>query len=291
MFLKLRLRPAHLLLAFLPVIGCGKNLLEMFAHPTVESRVADSLSGALAVPAAMTPADPTNFNFAVFADVQVRPENKTLLSRFTQDVGPKNISFFVVLGDLTEDGLNDEFTKIKTALDGVGIPYSAAIGNHDLFQEGSDGGWNRWKTVFGSSTYSVTIAGAVRLILLDTSSGEIGPSQFDWLQGQLTQPSPPPFTIVGSHYPIYDGITPMIWRLSSAAERYKLTGMLNQYGVYAYVGGHIHEYRQSQVASVLHLTVGSMYPYGLDYGNHGYVLFTYNHGAMSWQWVPFPDVP
>ena len=270
------------------LLGCGKNLGQALFHVTVEKRAQESLSGVVPVPSPISLHDPTSFRFAVFGDVQIRAENKNMLSVFKNEVTNRNIDFFVVLGDLTEDGTNQELSEIKSDLDQVGAPYYATIGNHDLFQSTPAGGWDTWKSTFGSATYSVTLGNAVRIILLDTATGDIGATQFDWLESQLK--THVPFTLVGSHYPVNDGQMPSIWRLESVEERYKLTGLLNRYGVYAYVGGHVHGYRQELVGrNLLHFTIGSMYPYALDFGKRGYVLFTYDHGQLTWQRIELPD--
>lgn len=263
--------------------ACSKNLGQILLAPPVETRTSQSLYGGLATPATPTPGSTTDFYFAVFGDPQIRSENISRLAAFKTDAIARGVSFFVVLGDLTEDATTDQYTKIKSALDGVGIPYFATIGNHDLFQSGSAGGWDSWKSTFGPATYSLTVAGVVRFLMIDTASGDIGRSQFDWLESQLRTPIA--FNFVGSHYSLYDGITPVMWRISSVEERYKLMGIMDKYGVYAYVGGHVHGYRQTQVGSTLHFTIGSMYPYTLDYGNAGYVLFHYKNGAMTWEFV------
>ncbi len=205
-----------------------------------------------------------------------------MLTAFKQEVVNRDIDFFTVLGDLSEDGTSEELTTIKADLDQVGVPYYATIGNHDLFQDSSKGGWDQWKSTFGAATYSVTLGGVVRIILLDTATGNIGATQFRWLENQLK--TPVPFTLVGSHYPVNGGPSPSIWRLESVEERYKLTHLLNRYGVYAYVAGHLHAFEEDRVGNdILHLTVGSMYPYSLDFGSRGYVLFEYNHGSLTWQ--------
>lgn len=265
--------------------ACGKDLSQVFFHPSVDERVQQSFSDAVTKPAAITPADPNNFAFALMGDIQMRDDGRNYLTRFAQDVAPKGISFFVVLGDLTEDGTASQMALAKSTLDSVGIPYYTTIGNHDLLQDPKNGGWSTWKSTFGAATYSLTIANAVKLIMIDTASGEVGPRQFRWLESQLAESGP--IKVVGSHYPIYDGMTPTMFRLSSVEERYKLTSMLDGGGVYSFVSGHVHGYRQSEVARVSHFIVGSMYPYELDYGTHGYLLFRYNNGVMSWERVSF----
>lgn len=284
----MRLQAKHFFIPGLALLflSCSKNLTEVFFHPSVDERANESLSGTLPVPTPIPLGDPNQFNFAVFADVhQLQQQNNTLLPRFEQDIASNQISFFVVLGDLTEDGLVNEFKTVKTTLDSVGIPYYTTVGNHDLFQDPSQAGWGTYKSTFGPATYSVTLANAVRFIFLDTASGDIGQVQFQWLKNQLT--TQVPFTFVGSHYPIYDGISPIMWRLSSVDERYELMSLLEQNNVYAYLAGHIHGYRETHLNQIHHFTVGSMYPYGLDYGVHGYLLFSFDHGQMSYQHITF----
>lgn len=284
-------REPHFLIAFFAgvfiaicvlVSSCGKNPAEVFFHPCVDARFADSQ--AMTPPAAIS-VDPDEFNFAMFSDVHKLEGNPTLLSRFGADVVSKNISFFVVVGDLTENATTKEFNEVKSELTDVGRPYYAAIGNHDLFQAADAGGWGGWKSTFGPGTYSVTIGGVVRFIFLDSASGDIGDSQFAWLQSQLA--TKVQYTFVCSHYPIYDGMIPWIYRLESYEERFHLASLLNKNGVYMYVAGHLHGFRTGQVGQVQHLIVGSMYPGTLDVGNHGYVLFSYKSGKLSWNWIPF----
>jgi hypothetical protein len=76
-----------------------------------------------------------------------------------------------------------------------------------------------------------------------------------------------------------------MWRLASDAERVKVQSLLGQNDVYAWCAGHIHGWRHAQVDSVNHFTCGAMAPGTLDYGNPGYLLFTFAHDSLSWQFV------
>ena len=272
-----------LLFGLVATLGCGKDPLQFLDHPDVETRVAASLSGTLTERSALTLANPELFSFAVFSDIHIKPSNLSTLVRFKQDIQKYDIAFFTVLGDLTEDGSNEEYRDVKADLAAVGIPYYATIGNHDLFQSGRAGGWSTWSASLGPATYAVTVADKIRLVFLDTSSDEVGESQFTWLEDVLSQPGP--VTLVGSHYPIYDGTSPSIWRISSLEERMKLSSLLNRYNVHSYVGGHMHGFRESMVGSVHHFIVGSMFPEALDVGLHGYLLYTYDHGNLTYQRV------
>lgn len=264
---------------------CGKNLKQVFFHPDVETRLHDSINGGLPIPTSTITPSTTSFNFAAFSDIQMPSSEKTMFDHFVPDVADKNISFFFVAGDLTEDGTPAEMTHVKEVLDTAGIPYFVTLGNHDLFQAPDQGGWGAYKSTFGPGTYSVQIGSEVRLVFLDTGSGEIGSSQFKWLEDQLSVFVK--YTIVSTHYPIYEGQAPWIFRLESYQERYRLTALLNKYNVYAFVAGHLHGYEYAKVGNVEHFIVGSMYPFALDLGNHGYLLFSYNNGSMSFRWVDF----
>jgi predicted NBD/HSP70 family sugar kinase len=83
------------------------------------------------------------------------------LELFKNEVTHRNIDFFVVLGDLTEDGSNQELGQIKSDLNQVGIPYYATIGNHDLFQSAPAGGWESWKTIFGAAKGRKNVVGII----------------------------------------------------------------------------------------------------------------------------------
>jgi hypothetical protein len=277
------------LLAF---CACEWNLWGIVTRPTVEDRVRDNLSG---IPPAPGPVavNPDSFRFAVFGDPQIEHDYVSSLGRFRQEVIDHRIDFFCVLGDLTNDATADEVDTIKAQLDRVGIPYYATIGNHDLYQAD---GWERFKENYGPSSYAVTIADRVRLIFLDTADGTIGPTQLHWLESVLidfgtagVEGSPavpyPPFKIVLTHFPVFDGEKPIMWRLASDAERTKVQSLLEGHGAYAWCAGHIHGLRETQVGSVNYLTCGAMAPGTLDYGNPGYLLFTFAHDSLAWEFV------
>ena len=265
--------------ALLTLCSCKWDLWGILTRPTVEDRVKEDLGGTLQAPNPF-PFHNGTFRFAVFGDPQVHGDYKTALGRFKQEVAATGISFFCVLGDLTNDATPDEVDTIRLQLARVGIPFCATIGNHDLFQ--SDG-WERFKENYGPSCYSVVVGVRVKLIFLDTADGTIGPTQFDWLEKELQDTAH--VKVVLTHYPVFDGESPIMWRLVSDAERDKVQSLLERYHVYAWCAGHIHGLRHTLVDGVHHLTCGAMAPGKLDYGNPGYLLFTFAHDSLSWQFV------
>jgi predicted phosphodiesterase len=259
--------------------SCKWDLSQAFLRPPVERRVQECLSGSIAVPQPVA-VNPDSFRFAVLTDLHFGDADTADLSWFRSEAMKLGVGFICVLGDITHDGLAAEYAQGRARLDALDIPYYATIGNHDLYQ---NDGWEQFKTKFGPSCYSVVVADRLRLVFLDTADGLLGPAQFEWLAAQLQDDRY--IKVVGTHYPCYDGITPIMWRLASATERYKLQHLLEQYGVRAYAAGHIHGWRHARIGGVDHFIAGSMAPGKLDYGTRGFLLFTYAHDSLSWSQV------
>lgn len=269
------------------LVGCDLGEIDFsqgFSHPSTERRVQESL----ALPAPGPPAvDPDSFSFALFGDVHVN-RNAGYRNRFgwlRDEVAERGIDFVVVLGDLADQGLADEYDAARAALDSLGVPVYAVLGNHDLYQAD---GWESFKLRFGPSTYAVTVAGRVKLILLDTAGGELGATQFDWLEEELAGPGAP-VRLVGTHYALFDGADPMLWRMPSSAERLKLVALMRDHGVRALVSGHLHGFRHAFIGATEHFIVGTMGAGELDYGEPGFLLMTWARDTLTWQFVAAPE--
>jgi hypothetical protein len=280
------LRPFSILsAASLLLAGCDWDIGQSVFHTTIAERMNDNLSGALRAPAPPV-VNPDSFRFALFGDPQLGVDLRSYLGRFRQDAAVRGISFFSVLGDLTEDDVESERQAVKVGLDSVGVPYYCTLGNHDLYQAD---GWAWFKAAFGPSCHSVVVADRIKLLFLDTAEDELGQAQFDWLASELADDGR--FTkIVCTHFPIYDGARPIMWRLGSSEERYRLLSLLAKYRVHSYVAGHIHGWRHIEIDSV-NLFICAMPAGGMDYGIPGYLLFTWALGRLSWEHVEFEGAP
>ncbi|MFO7676056.1 MAG: metallophosphoesterase [bacterium] len=256
--------------------GCDWSLRQALFHPLTEQRVKESLAMPAPEP---PPVGPGGFRFAVFGDPQIDKFGTNRLTRFRPEVAAQGIDFVLVLGDLTHDATEDQVTLVRALLDSLGVPYYATAGNHDLYQRGS---WERWKELFGAGCKSFAAGERVRVILFDTASGVIGPTQFEWLEAELARPG---IKVVGTHYPLYDGPAPALYRLASEAERYRLSALLRDVGAWGLFSGHIHAFRASEAAGVRHITCGAMAPDPLDYGEPGYVLVTFAGDSLAWEFV------
>jgi 3',5'-cyclic AMP phosphodiesterase CpdA len=272
-----------LTLAALLVSGCDLDIGQFFFHPTVEERMADNLSGQLQVPAPVL-VNPDSFRFAMFGDVHVQEDGTSLLEWFRDDAVPRGIDFFCVLGDLTDDATKEEQEIAKSQLDSVGRPYYCTLGNHDLYQAG---GWEWFKTTFGPSCYTVVIGDRVKLLFLDSAEGMLGQEQFDWLETELGK-SDELVKIVATHFPLYDGTKPIMFRMPSTEERAKLISLFTRYGVHSMVSGHLHGWRYTRINETNYFISAMPFGHGhMDYGNPGYVLFTWAHDSLGWERVEY----
>ena len=121
-------------------------------------------------------------------------------------------SIVQALGDMSDDGQLPDLTNLKSLLDGLGVPYHDAVGNHEITQGATPENAN-FASVFGATHYAYD-QGAARVIVTD--SGHIGitasdpyqnvdtdQSQYLWLAQQLTQ-NTQKVAIVTTHVPAYD---------------------------------------------------------------------------------------
>ncbi len=116
------------------------------------------------------------------------------------------------LGDMSDNGSVTDLTNVRTLLDGLGVPYRDAVGNHEITQGAAPENGD-FTSVFGATHYAYD-AGAARVIVTD--SGHIGitasdafqvpdegESQYLWLARQLTD-NTRRVAVVVTHTPAYD---------------------------------------------------------------------------------------
>jgi hypothetical protein len=116
------------------------------------------------------------------------------------------------LGDMSDSGTTDNLGFAKSLLDGLGVPYRDAVGNHEITQ-GADVETGNFAATFGPTHYAYD-AGPARVLVTD--SGHIGisasdpfqvpatdPPQYQWLVAQLSA-SRAKVVVVATHVPAYD---------------------------------------------------------------------------------------
>jgi hypothetical protein len=116
------------------------------------------------------------------------------------------------LGDMPDNGTTQNLNYAKGLLDGLGVPYHDAVGNHEITQ-GADPENGNFAGVFGPTHYAYD-SGAARVIVTDNAHGGIlasdpfqvpgeGQSQYAWLAQQLSA-NTQKVAIVVTHMPAFD---------------------------------------------------------------------------------------
>ncbi|NJO89261.1 MAG: metallophosphoesterase [Chloroflexia bacterium] len=94
----------------------------------------------------------------------------------------KNISFVVVCGDITDEGLAKEFEWYNRVMENLKVPYLTIIGNHDYRSNGSV----IYKKMFGPTNFTFNI-GAYHFIGFDDVVWENNNTMpdFNWLNSNV----------------------------------------------------------------------------------------------------------
>ena len=173
----------------------------------------------------------STFRFAVVGDPQLYYGE---LDEVMDAVEARNdLRFALVVGDLTDQGLSQEFQWYCDVAYDRDLPVISLIGNHD--HQGS--GRLIYERMFGARDFSFT-AGGARFVCFDNVEFENEiPVRYDWLSAQLEQPFAGP-TVVFMH------IHPTDVQLAGAPLA-QLQAILLAHPVEAAFMGHLHGYTTS----------------------------------------------
>ncbi|MBB4063864.1 2', 3'cyclic nucleotide phosphodiesterase SpdA [Gellertiella hungarica] len=159
----------------------------------------------------------------VFTDLHMLPEGKTIIGldpvqRFSAGLAHAlrlhpDADRLIITGDLTHHGDRESYLRLKALLDGLPVPVSITIGNHDeretflsVFSQAA-----RDENGFVQETVDLPDA---RLVILDTyiptrrgeadyASGLLCEKRLDWLDRQLLDAGERP-VLIFMHHPPHD---------------------------------------------------------------------------------------
>jgi predicted phosphodiesterase len=103
----------------------------------------------------------------------------------------EDVSLVLVLGDLTDYGLQHEYIWAAERLEKLRVPYLTVVGNHDAIAHGK----RIYQDMFGPFDYTFSYAG-FRFVMFNNNQFEFGDTDFSWLQQQIDENS-----ITASHIP------------------------------------------------------------------------------------------
>ena len=187
--------------------------------------------------------------------------------------------FFVLSGDLANDGQRAEYETLNGLLDELresSAPLILGVGNHDcrvhfrqiVLGEESDDETERY--------YHSSVFNGLRVIMLDSKvpglvQGELDSRQLAWLETELRKPAPLGALIAVHHPPVYSTIEPLNEHrlLNPQALADAITG----HNVHAVLSGHIHYSHIAAFAGTLSVTTPAT-AFSLDAGIPGEVVPT-----------------
>lgn len=109
----------------------------------------------------------------------------------------RDVSFSVVLGDITDRGLKREWNLAADIINSFDKPVLTVVGNHD----GLSNAKSIYPKMFGPYNYSFYYGG-VKFVMWNNNFYEWGDPDFDWLEKEVLDQYP---VIVMSHQPPYSG--------------------------------------------------------------------------------------
>jgi predicted phosphodiesterase len=155
--------------------------------------------------------------------------------------------FAIVTGDLTENGLMQEFIFFHQRMDHLKIPYLAVIGNHDYLSNGE----KVYSQMYGAQNYSF-VFNNVKFVMFDntTIESEKDPDM-EWLAGAILNDHGYDHVIPFSHIPPYD--------VQMKHQKQSFHDLLVNNGISISVHGHRHEFSVEETFGdgVQYITVSS----------------------------------
>jgi 3',5'-cyclic-AMP phosphodiesterase len=178
----------------------------------------------------------------------------TALARAVEHVNEhhREAALCIALGDLTTDGLPEEYRALAGELDRLHLPCHLMIGNHDrrpAFLEV----FGRDRANADGFVQVVVDSGALRFLLLDTTSaagdhGELDERRLGWLEKELAL-TDRPCCICLHHQPVATGV-PAYDAIGLRSDQF--TGLLTRYrkAVHLVLHGHCHMALSGSIAGI-----------------------------------------
>lgn len=179
-------RVTHLVLVLGLACACSERYSpwEIDLPPEFQNLTQKNLNRLAALPAAQLP-----IKIAAIGDPQGTPED---LETLVKKLNTRNdLRLMLVLGDLTDYGLQNEYLWAARALEKSKIPYFTVVGNHDAIAHGK----KIYQDMFGAFNYTFEDAG-LKFVMWNNNQYEFGEQDFSWLESVVDERS-----IVNSHIP------------------------------------------------------------------------------------------
>jgi len=220
-----------------------------------------------------------NYTFLVAGDSHCG--TTTNLDFFLEKARAPEISFSIIVGDVTSGLKNDYDTVYKHLTSQAALPYFLSVGNHDLFFHG----WKYFFDYFGSSTYTFTVtspSGKDLFICLDTGTGTLGSKQLQWLKDTLKDKRGSYRNcVIFTHVNFFRE-----HRVTSTTllveELYALLDLFSDYSADLVIMGHDHLRSVENFGKTYYITLDALED---EFGDASYMRVTNQEGTLSYKFI------
>lgn len=230
-----------LLICVAVTVSCAYGIQEGFGRKAPVEKRAKNLLDAGQIELA----DSNNFSFILISDVHFGAKLTRHDDAFFTAVQAleKRPDFCVVLGDVAEHGLEEEYVDfnnvIVAGLQALGIETYCTVGNHDLYNSG----WESYsKYNFPYTSFYKATGGNCSFYFIDSASCTIGQPQFNALENSFLADDAHKF--IFTHVPLHADDT-KYFVMQDTDERNELISLFAQNNVEYFFAGHIHDLRST----------------------------------------------
>ncbi len=166
------------------------------------------------------------FQFAWYTDIHIGAGTESGFQQVINNINSMKdeLDFAFATGDLTEKGLNAEFTQYKGYANSIQLPVYNIPGNHDT--KWSESGLQAYKSTIGPLYFSFNHKG-FHFIGFNSGTpmkggyGYFDPDHISWLENDLANlPDSTMPVIFATHFPIDVGGIPNYWKVLDILKRY-----------------------------------------------------------------------
>lgn len=226
-----------------------------FSYSPFEARVADEFQNTttknLQQIALLDTSARNPFKVALIADIHYHFDN---LRDALTDIDQKDsAAFIIVVGDFTENGLQNEFELFHHIMASAGRPYLTVIGNHDYLSNGG----KIYQQMFGSFNYSFTFR-KVKFVMWDNVLWESKKvPDWKWFETSLGEPAVDETGGVYHHVIPFSHIPPIDAQLVAKSQMFHQ--FLYDNNVNISIHGHKHAFSMEEYFGdgVRYVTIGS----------------------------------
>lgn len=144
------------------------------------------------------PSVPADFKIALISDTHNYYDELNDLVQKINERGP--YSFVIIAGDITNDGLREEYLETRRILNKLNWPYLVVLGNHDCLANGV----KIYKRLFGDIDFTLNYRD-ISFVLLNTNNWETSGAvpDYQFLESSLSSATGA-FKVVVTHVPMND---------------------------------------------------------------------------------------